>query len=80
LDFLMKPIPFLLSLVILASSFGRSVATLIRRLSLPLTDFVTVIRAIPLAMPTRPAQNHEFAAGIAIERDRVWWQLISWFR
>jgi hypothetical protein len=67
----MKPIPLLLGLMLLATGFRLTIAPLICRAPLTLTDRVTFIRTICLPMPAGTTNHHQLAAGLAGKFDTV---------
>ena len=71
LVFLMKPVPLLLKLVILAPGLSLSVLALIRSPALTLADLMTLKRTIGLSSPARSANDERFAACAAARFDTV---------
>ncbi len=75
----MKPIPLLLRFVIIAPSLRLTIAPLICGATFALPNFMTLIRAISLATPTRATNDHQLAACLAGKFDAVGYRWIIRF-
>jgi hypothetical protein len=71
LEFLVKPIPFLLKPMILAPSLRRTVAPLIGGMALALALLPTLRRAITLPTPTRAAYHNTLGADTTAKLDPI---------